>query len=80
MSVLGPLTIRPDLNEALKNKRLGVWLWRYTAINIPSYKFVHVWTIDKEDEMNRLIKLGVDGLMTDKPSVLKQVMVNKGLF
>ncbi len=43
-------------------------------------KFVHVWTIDKEDEMNRLIKLGVDGLMTDKPSVLKQVMVNRGLF
>ena len=43
-------------------------------------KFVHVWTIDKEDEMNRLIKLGVDGLMTDKPSVLKKVMEANGLF
>ena len=43
-------------------------------------KFVHVWTIDEEDEMNRLIKLGVDGLMTDKPSVLKKVMEANGLF
>jgi len=27
-----------------------------------------------------LIELGVDGLMTDKPSVLKKVMEENGLF
>jgi glycerophosphoryl diester phosphodiesterase len=43
-------------------------------------KFVHVWTIDEENEMNRLIKLGVDGLMTDKPSILKKVMEENELF
>ena len=37
-------------------------------------KFVHVWTIDDEPEMERLFHLGVDGLMTDKPSVLKRFM------
>jgi glycerophosphoryl diester phosphodiesterase len=36
---------------------------------------VHVWTIDDADEMRRLVHLGVDGLMTDKPSVLKRVLL-----
>jgi glycerophosphoryl diester phosphodiesterase len=30
--------------------------------------------------MFELIEFGVDGLMTDKPSVLKEAMVEKGLF
>ena len=43
-------------------------------------KFVHVWTIDDKDQMFELIEFGVDGLMTDKPSILKEAMVEKGLF
>jgi glycerophosphoryl diester phosphodiesterase len=35
---------------------------------------VHVWTINDPDEMRRLLELGVDGIMTDAPDVLKQVM------
>jgi glycerophosphoryl diester phosphodiesterase len=35
---------------------------------------VHVWTIDTEDEMVRLLELGVDGIMTDRPTVLKDVL------
>lgn len=41
---------------------------------------VHVWTIDDEAEMRRLIDLGVHGLMTDRPAVLKRVLVEKGLW
>lgn len=43
-------------------------------------KLVHVWTIDEPKEMNSLIKMGVDGLMTDKPSVLKKVLTEQKLF
>jgi glycerophosphoryl diester phosphodiesterase len=41
---------------------------------------VHVWTIDDEAEMNRLIDLGVHGLMTDRPAQLKRVLTARGLW
>ena len=43
-------------------------------------KLIHVWTIDETEEMHRLIDLGVDGLMTDKPTVLKKALVARNLF
>jgi glycerophosphoryl diester phosphodiesterase len=35
---------------------------------------VHVWTIEEESEMERLCKLGVDGIITDRPSALTGVL------
>jgi glycerophosphoryl diester phosphodiesterase len=39
---------------------------------------VHVWTIDDRTEMERLLDLGVDGIMTDRPQVLKDALVARG--
>ena len=35
---------------------------------------VQVWTINDPDEMRRLVRMGVDGIFTDRPDVLKQVL------
>lgn len=37
-------------------------------------KQIHVWTVDEPDEMKKLIEMGVDGIITNKPDVLKQVI------
>ena len=39
---------------------------------------VHVWTIDDPDEMEHLVTLGVDGIVSDKPTVLSGVLGRLG--
>jgi glycerophosphoryl diester phosphodiesterase len=35
---------------------------------------VHVWTINEEAEMRRLLDLGVDALVTDEARLLRDVL------
>jgi glycerophosphoryl diester phosphodiesterase len=39
---------------------------------------VHVWTIDGPGQMQQLLELGVDGIMTDRPTALKRVLEDRG--
>jgi len=35
---------------------------------------VHIWTINEEADMLRFIDLGLDGIMTDRPDILMQIL------
>lgn len=38
---------------------------------------VHVWTVNEQADMDRLLDWGVDGLVTDRPDVLGQVLYRR---
>ncbi|MHB8328508.1 MAG: glycerophosphodiester phosphodiesterase [Acidimicrobiales bacterium] len=40
---------------------------------------VHVWTVNDEEEMARLVDLGVDGIISDRPSVLVGLLGRRGV-
>ncbi len=41
---------------------------------------VHVWTVDDAASMEKLLDLGADGIMTDRPSALKDLLVRRGAW
>jgi glycerophosphoryl diester phosphodiesterase len=63
---------------------------RYGRIRVVDRRFVayahrlglqvHVWTIDDPAAMHELLDVGVDGIMTDRVEVLRDVYVSRGLW
>ncbi len=61
---------------------------RYGEVDVVSESFVaaahradlavHVWTINDEAEMARLLDLGVDGLVSDRPTPLAKLLSERG--
>ena len=40
---------------------------------------LHVWTVNDADDMRRFVDWGVDGIMTDDPVRLQEILVERGL-
>ena len=41
---------------------------------------VHVWTINDSSTMNHLLDLGIDGIFTDQPALLREVLEKRGFL
>lgn len=48
-------------------------VWELARHGIP----VHVWTVDEVADMERLLEWGVDGIVTDRPDRLAEVLVRR---
>lgn len=38
---------------------------------------VHVWTVNRADDMDTFLDIGVDGIITDRPDLLKKILMNR---
>ncbi len=62
---------------------------RYRGIRVVTKRFIRdahkkgipvlIWTIDRVENMRRLVSWGADGIVTDYPGLLKQVIEDSGL-
>ena len=64
----------------VRQGRLRVVDRRFVALAHRLGLQVHVWTIDDPSEMAGLLDLGVDGIMTDRIDVLKEVFIRRGVW
>lgn len=68
----------PCLQVPVKHKGIRVIDKRFLRAAHGRDARVHVWTIDEEAQMHHLLDLGVDGLMSDRPTLLKAVLEARG--
>lgn len=83
MSTLGPLPGMPlpghhSLQVPVSQNGIPIVSPDFVADAHANGLAVHVWTIDDRPTMEWLIDIGVDGIMTNRPTLLEQVLQERG--
>lgn len=77
----GPMPIRGKLAQ-LPVRMCGLTVVDRALVRCAHHRGleVHAWTVDQAVEMQALLDLGVDGLITDRPDVLRDVLRVRGVW
>jgi glycerophosphoryl diester phosphodiesterase len=80
-----PLKYAGSVPRAVKAAGGTIWSPLYEDVDSASIKEAHklgikvvVWTVNKAEDMARLMDMGVDGIISDNPDVLRAVAAKKG--
>ena len=75
-----------SIPKMVKAARGAIWSPYFPELNAELVKEAHAlglqvipWTVNKKEDMDRLIDWGVDGLISDRPDFLREVMAEKKL-
>ncbi len=63
-----------------RHRRLPVVTEATVAAAHAAGRFVHVWTVNHPADMARLLDLGVDGIVSDRADLLREVLVARGAW
>jgi glycerophosphoryl diester phosphodiesterase len=76
-----------SIPHAVKAAGGAIWSSYYSEVTPETVAAAHelglmvkVWTVNKPADMNRLIDMGVDGIITDYPDVLRKIMVERNML
>ncbi|MFT4118854.1 glycerophosphodiester phosphodiesterase [Bradyrhizobium sp.] len=75
-----------SLPRTIKDAGGAIWSPYFGDVNAALVSEAHtfglrvvVWTVNKRDDIARMIELGVDGIISDRPDLLRQVAGEKGI-
>ena len=81
-----PVRYRGSVPRAVKAAGGRIWSPLYEDVTLSSIAEAHslglpviVWTVNDAKEMGRLIDMGVDGIISDRPDLLRTVAASKGI-